>query len=396
MWEHLLSYAEIIWQACLIFPMVAAVFTLPFLIVNYRRYGGIAVMRVLVVYSFILYQMCAFLLTVLPLPSRAAVAAKPAPAIGWMPFTDLTTGLTKFGIELSSPETLTSWEGWKAYLTSSDFFQILANIVMQIPLGMYLRYYFRRTWKQALLIGFCVSLFYELTQLTGLWFIYPHAYRYASVDDLINNTLGCLVGFWLMPAVSWMLPSREEIDQLSYEKGQQITLLRRMLAAGVDWVLYGMVLTLGTMVVELIGNPMNVSVPGCGMLWFLAYFAVIPKLTGGRTPGHTLLKLRVVDQNGNTPRLWQLLARYGIMYVVEPIFFFGAVFIVLCMTLLLVMDGLTLTARLVLLAGGLVALGVCLWFPIRCWRRWHTFLHGHFSRTSVVQTGKENVPGQER
>lgn len=394
MWEHLSTYAEPIWQACLIFPVVAAVFTLPFLIVNYRRYGGIAVMRVLVVYSFILYQMCAFLLTVLPLPSRAAVAAMPAPAIGWIPFTDLTTGMAKFGMELSAPETLTCVEAWKDYLVSSDFFQIVANIVMQIPLGMYLRYYFRRTWKQALVIGFCVSLIYELTQLTGLWFIYPHAYRYASVDDLINNTFGCMVGFWLTPAVSWMLPSREEIDQLSYEKGQQITLLRRMVAAGIDWMLYGAVFAFGAWIIEAIGAP--IAIPGSGILCFFAYFVLIPRLTGGRTPGHALLRLRVVDQHGSAPRLWQLLTRYGIMYMVEPLFFFGAVFIVLCMTMLLVVEGLTLTARLILLAVGLVGLGVCLWFPIRCWQRWHTFPHGHVSRTSVVQTGRRRLPEQGR
>ena len=34
-------------------------------------------------------------------------------------------------------------------------------------------------------IGFLVSLFYETTQFTGLWFLYPQAYRYATVDDLI-------------------------------------------------------------------------------------------------------------------------------------------------------------------------------------------------------------------
>ena len=43
-------YIEPIFGAIIAFPLVALIFTLPFVIVNYRRYGGIAVMRVMVVY----------------------------------------------------------------------------------------------------------------------------------------------------------------------------------------------------------------------------------------------------------------------------------------------------------------------------------------------------------
>jgi hypothetical protein len=48
-------YVEPIAWACLLFPIIAGVFTLPFAVANYRKFGGIAVMRVMVVYSFILY-----------------------------------------------------------------------------------------------------------------------------------------------------------------------------------------------------------------------------------------------------------------------------------------------------------------------------------------------------
>ena len=42
-------YVEPIAWACLLFPIIAGVFTLPFAVANYRKFGGIAVMRVMVV-----------------------------------------------------------------------------------------------------------------------------------------------------------------------------------------------------------------------------------------------------------------------------------------------------------------------------------------------------------
>ena len=73
MLKYLNSYLQPITVACMLFPAIAAVFTLPFVIRHYRKFGGIAIMRTVIVYSFILYCMCTFLLTVLPLPSREAV-----------------------------------------------------------------------------------------------------------------------------------------------------------------------------------------------------------------------------------------------------------------------------------------------------------------------------------
>lgn len=51
--------------------------------------------------------------------------------------------------------------------------------------------------RTALLLGSGLSLTLELTQLTGLWGIYPCAYRQFNVDDLIMNTLGVCAGMML-------------------------------------------------------------------------------------------------------------------------------------------------------------------------------------------------------
>lgn len=49
--------------------------------------------------------------------------------------------------------------------------------------------------QMAVLLGFGLSLMVELTQLTGIWGLYPCAFRKFDVDDLLLNTLGVTLGF---------------------------------------------------------------------------------------------------------------------------------------------------------------------------------------------------------
>ena len=59
---------------------------------------------------------------------------------------------------------------------------------------------------------FLLSLFFELTQLTGLNFIYSRPYRLFDVDNLMINTLGEILGYFIMNKLKVLLPSREEIN----------------------------------------------------------------------------------------------------------------------------------------------------------------------------------------
>ncbi|WP_424973078.1 VanZ family protein [Dinoroseobacter sp. S76] len=53
---------------------------------------------------------------------------------------------------------------------------------------------------KAALFGCALTLVLELTQLSGLWGLYPCAYRQFNVDDLIMNALGVFVGAGLILA----------------------------------------------------------------------------------------------------------------------------------------------------------------------------------------------------
>ncbi len=55
--------------------------------------------------------------------------------------------------------------------------------------------------KKMLLIGFFISLFIELTQLSYSVYI-KSVYRSFDVDDLMLNTLGTLLGYWFFYMLS--------------------------------------------------------------------------------------------------------------------------------------------------------------------------------------------------
>lgn len=60
-----------------------------------------------------------------------------------------------------------------------------------------------RTWAGIALFGALLTLSIELTQLTGIWGLYPCAYRQFNVDDLLLNLLGVLAGAAVGRARAW-------------------------------------------------------------------------------------------------------------------------------------------------------------------------------------------------
>lgn len=54
-------YLKPILTACYVFPVLAALFTLPYIIRQYHKYGSILVLRTGIVYTFIFYMMTSIL-----------------------------------------------------------------------------------------------------------------------------------------------------------------------------------------------------------------------------------------------------------------------------------------------------------------------------------------------
>ena len=171
-------------------------------------------------------------MVILPLPTFEEALQNTGPYINYIPFSFVKDFILETPFVWNDPSTYL-----KAILDPS-FYVVAFNILMFVPLGMYLRYYFKCSFKKTLLYSFFVSLFFELTQLTGLYFIYPNPYRLCDVDDLIQNTLGGILGFLIMGAIIRFLPTREKIDEEALEMGKKVSGLRRITVFFLDLFLF--------------------------------------------------------------------------------------------------------------------------------------------------------------
>lgn len=295
------AYIYPIKMALVIFPFLALLLSLPLFIKEYRKYGSFPVIKGVLIYSFIFYLLTAFFLTMLPLPSKEVVAQMTSPRIQLIPFANVQAFLR---------DTVLNWRDPSTYLPAmkqSVFLEPLFNIFLTIPFGIYLRYYFRCSMKKTVLLSFCLSLFFEVTQFTGLYFIYPRPYRLADVNDLINNTLGGLIGFALAPLLAKILPTRQEIDELSYHKGQTVSFLRRVVAFLLDW---GVI-----WVFRIVLNPLYTKAsPYMWLVEILVYFCLIPAINNGQTFGKAIVRIRVVTLADERVGFFRMTARYLLLY----------------------------------------------------------------------------------
>ena len=92
--------------------------------------------------------------------------------------------------------------------------QVIFNVVMMVPLGMFLEYCLGLDIRKALLISFAFTAFIEIGQLTGLFFIFKGSYRLFDVDDLMLNMLGALIGYFgIRRAESRFVPAITSFDR---------------------------------------------------------------------------------------------------------------------------------------------------------------------------------------
>ena len=197
-----------IYNGVVAFPLLAAVFVLPCAFSRYHRCRAVSRLRTLILYSFVLYLLISYLSVILPLPDHRAVVSEPLRKhLNLLPFRQIW--LYWHRRKLTAANVF-------AYLKSASLWQLLLNVLMTVPFGGYLRCYFKQSFPRTTLYSFLLSLFFELTQFTGLYGIYPAPYRFADMDDLICNTLGGVIGYCLAALCSRLFPYPNRNDSVPF------------------------------------------------------------------------------------------------------------------------------------------------------------------------------------
>ncbi|MGG6311317.1 VanZ family protein [Paenibacillus macerans] len=304
------------------FPFAALFFTMPFLVVQYRRHGYVNKVRALVLYLFLLYLMNAVFLVMLPLPHSRHNPPLGDGALQLIPFNFIQDILKETSIVQGEPSTY-----WRL-LKERAFLQVAFNVVLTIPFGMLLRYYFRTGPVRSLILSFLLSLFFEVTQLTGIYGLYDNPYRVFDIDDLMTNTLGGMIGFLIALWLSRFMPRIEQLDQGVDLATKRVTYTRRGLALFFDSIVWAALMTI----------IYRLGVPGAYFVSTGLYFMLLAYVTGGRTLGKWLVRIQLTgipaDESGLKARgslaagghrllsrsegerigLVSLVIRYGLLY----------------------------------------------------------------------------------
>lgn len=295
-------YAVPIKVGIIIFPIIALLITIPYMIKQYHKFGAIPYLRSFIIYSFVLYLLIAWFMVILPLPKIEAVSKMTGPWAQLIPFKGLKD------IQASTNFNLFNISTYLSTLKNPTVYTVLFNFVLTLPFGVYLRYYFKRKWWEVITMTFLLSFFFEVTQFSGLFGIYPRPYRLFDVDDLIVNTTGGLLGYLITPLFQKILPSRDSLDEKAYQKGEKVSIPRRLIASLIDFIIVSIVVFL-----TILRSYFDIFIL---FYLFLMYIIISTTLFNGRTIGKYIVGIKLVSYDGKRAKFYQILIRYTIKYFI--------------------------------------------------------------------------------
>lgn len=294
MWTYIFP----ITTALISFPIIAFFFTFPFVIYQYRKHGYISKLRIFILYSMLLYLITAYYLVILPLPRTRDILSLQKPGTQYYvltPFSFIKDIIKETRIDIKNPTTYID------LLKERAFLQAAFNAILLTPLGVYLRYYFNKDMKKTIIICFGMSLFFELTQLTGLYGYYNAPYRLFDVNDLILNTFGGFIGYVIEPIFSFFLPNAAEIDKEIDLNSIRVSYFRRFLAVSIDLIIISLPVALLKNYIEK-------------WIFLCLYFIVLSYFLNGKTIGKMVVRIRVKGQNDRLT-FKEVIKRYGSLYL---------------------------------------------------------------------------------
>lgn len=135
------TYLVPIQTALIVFFVLINIIAVPVLLWEYHKKGALTLFKGIVIYSFIFYLITAFFMTLLPLPSKEFVATLTGAYAQLTPFMFVQDIIRETSLELLN------LRSYFSALTQPVVLQVVFNIILTIPFGVYLRYYFKKDLK---------------------------------------------------------------------------------------------------------------------------------------------------------------------------------------------------------------------------------------------------------
>lgn len=224
--------------------LLALALLVPYVAVQYRRRGTFGLRRAVVALASLVYALALVAYVLLPLPPVGpdfCLAYGVDPQL--RPF-QFVADIVREGV--SSPT---------AVVTNPAAWGVAFNIMLFIPFGVLFRYLTGRSIAITALAGAAISVLVELTQLTGVWSLFPCAYRLFDVDDFMTNTAGALIGAMAVGPMLRSLPSKE-VEGRS-ETPRPLTTRRRLLGMLCDFLAVMLTGAALNMIANVVGPPIG-------------------------------------------------------------------------------------------------------------------------------------------
>lgn len=275
--RFLSGYSESFFMAVALWPVASLSLTLPLLAYLYHRDGRLRPASVVATYLSVLYLLGLACFTLYPLPQGGS-----------------GPGIT-YGVPWQL-DPLAFVDDFRREGVST-IPQIAFNVVLFTPLGFISGRLLRRGPLASLLLGCAVSLLIEGAQGTGLFGLYPFAYRTADVDDVLYNAVGAASG-WSIARLSLRV-----VPEGALAREGDVTrapgFVRRCVALWLDLIIAVSVALVSMGAMALASR----AVPGgdatlddrwalvLSVASFIAVEAVYPWTHGGSTPGGRFVRM---------------------------------------------------------------------------------------------------------
>lgn len=299
-------------------PMISAFLTLPLLAYIYHRNGKLGISSILAAYLSVLYMIGLACFTLYPLPS----------------------GTSGPGITYSIEPQLIPFQCIADVFKDGApaLFQIVANIILFIPLGFIASRFLRMGPFLTAGFGLGVSLLIEVTQLTGIFGIYPYSFRMFDVDDLMTNTAGTLIGLMVAKGFTYLVPEQQDRHTITDSPG----FTRRLVAFWMDMTLVGTVAAMAgillifatTVFGYISGSDTVINVFSVATGWgtfaaawiaFIVFEAVIPWFCEGQTMGGVFVRMTFETKDRQGARRIVFYILRGITLILAIAFPFAAI-----------------------------------------------------------------------
>ena len=245
--------------------VLALVLLVPYVAVQYRRRGALGPGRVALALVTLVYVLALVAYVLLPLPQIGP---------GFCQLHGVDPQLRPF--QFVGDIVREGAASLAALGRNPAVLGVAFNIMLFVPFGALFRHLTNRSISTTMLAGAAVSLLVELTQLTGVWFLFPCAYRLFDIDDLITNTVGTLIGATVVAPMLRALPGQDTARQA--ETPQPVTTSRRLLGMLCDVLAVMLTASALHMLVRFVlssAEPGNLLVSTAWLIPAIGQFALI-------------------------------------------------------------------------------------------------------------------------